>query len=186
MSHGTCTQGNRINSQLLVVGSQTANLTTDLSFGHNLCFKHPNGWCEPILDVYVPKKFWWYKEHLKPLRFDPWNRPLKIRESTGTPTPKVEPLGGVRVHSLTPFHTLRNMLCDSQLPFWLATLRTYTIINMSYTPTMGSIDCSTPSSNSTCVKYLQMLTHVIVTFVVIWFFASISLHNYLLLEGKLE
>lgn len=44
---------------------------------------------------------------------------------------------------------------------------TYTIIKMSYTPTMGSIDCSTPSSNSTSVKYLQMLTHVIVSCVVI-------------------
>lgn len=44
---------------------------------------------------------------------------------------------------------------------------TYTIIKMFYTPTMGSIDCSTPSSNSTAVKYLQILTHVIISCVVI-------------------
>ncbi len=36
-----------------MVKSQTANLTPNLSFGHNLCFKCPNGSCEPILDIYV-------------------------------------------------------------------------------------------------------------------------------------
>jgi hypothetical protein len=51
MSHATCTQGNQINSWLLVVGSQIINLTPSLSFGHNLCFKCPNGSCEPILDI---------------------------------------------------------------------------------------------------------------------------------------
>jgi hypothetical protein len=44
---------------------------------------------------------------------------------------------------------------------------TYTIIKMSCTPTIGSIDCSTPSSNSTSVKYLQLLTHVIVSCAII-------------------
>jgi len=43
------------------VGSQIANLTFDLSFGHNLCFKCPNGSCEPILDIYVSIAFQWYK-----------------------------------------------------------------------------------------------------------------------------
>jgi hypothetical protein len=51
MWHATCTQGNWGNSQLLVVGSQTANLTPNPSFGHNLCFKCPNGSCEPILNI---------------------------------------------------------------------------------------------------------------------------------------
>jgi hypothetical protein len=27
------------------------------SFGHNLCFKHSNGTCEPILDIYVSRAF---------------------------------------------------------------------------------------------------------------------------------
>jgi hypothetical protein len=37
----------------IMVGSQTANLTPGLSFGHNLCFKCPNESCEPILNIYV-------------------------------------------------------------------------------------------------------------------------------------
>jgi hypothetical protein len=37
--YATCTQGNRGNSRLLVVGSQIGNLTFGLSFGHNLCSK---------------------------------------------------------------------------------------------------------------------------------------------------
>jgi len=78
MLHTTCTQGNRVDSWLLVVGSQTADLIPSLSFGHNLCFRCPNGWCEPILDIYVPRSFQWYKERLKPLKFDLLNRLLKI------------------------------------------------------------------------------------------------------------
>jgi hypothetical protein len=51
MWHTNCTQGNRGNSWLLVVGSQIANSTVGLSFGHNLCFRCPNGSCEPISDI---------------------------------------------------------------------------------------------------------------------------------------
>jgi hypothetical protein len=51
MSHATCTQRNRVDSRLSVVGSQTANLTPGFSFGHNLCCRCPNGSCEPILDI---------------------------------------------------------------------------------------------------------------------------------------
>jgi hypothetical protein len=57
MSHATYTQGSRIDSQLLVVGSQIANLTPSLSFGHNLCFKCPNESYEHILDIYVSINF---------------------------------------------------------------------------------------------------------------------------------
>jgi hypothetical protein len=45
--------------------------------------------CKPILDIYVPKAFQWYKEHLNPLSFDLYDCPLKIWESTKTPSPKV-------------------------------------------------------------------------------------------------
>jgi hypothetical protein len=38
MWHTTYTQGSRVDSQLLVIKSQTDNLTPDLSFGQNLCF----------------------------------------------------------------------------------------------------------------------------------------------------
>jgi hypothetical protein len=89
MSHATYTQGNWVDSWLLVVGSQTANLTLGLSFGHNLCFRCPNGSCKPILDTYVSIAFQWYKELYNPMRFDPYNCSLKIQESIGTPTPQV-------------------------------------------------------------------------------------------------
>ncbi len=89
MWHATCTQGSRVDSRLLVVGSQIANLTPGLSFGHNLYFKCSNESCKPILNIYVLVSFQWYKELFNPLGFHPCNCPLKIQESTGTPTPKV-------------------------------------------------------------------------------------------------
>jgi hypothetical protein len=51
MLHTTYTQVNHSDSWLLVVGSQIGNLTPIPSFGHNLCFKYPNGSCEFILDI---------------------------------------------------------------------------------------------------------------------------------------
>jgi hypothetical protein len=67
MWHDTCKQGNQGNSWLLMVRSQIDNLTLDLSFGHNLCFRYPNGSCEPILYIYVPRSFQGYKEHFNPI-----------------------------------------------------------------------------------------------------------------------
>jgi len=46
MLHVIYTQRNRVDSWLLVVRSQTANLTHGPSFGHNLCFRCPNESCE--------------------------------------------------------------------------------------------------------------------------------------------
>jgi len=87
MWHTTCTQGNQVNSWLLMVGSQIANLILNLFFGHNLCFRCPNGWCETILDIYVSIAFQWYKELLEPLGFDPCNH--SPRKSIGIPTPNM-------------------------------------------------------------------------------------------------
>jgi len=84
-----CTQGNQNDSWLLVVRRQIGNLTPDLSFGHNLCFKYPNVSCKRILNIYVPRYFQWYKEFFNPMGFDPYNCSLKIRESIRTPTLKV-------------------------------------------------------------------------------------------------
>jgi hypothetical protein len=89
MSHATCTQGNWGDSWLLVVESQIANLIPGPSFGHNLCFRCPNGSCKPILDIYVPRSFQWYKEIFNPMGFDSCNCFLKIWKSIGTPIPKV-------------------------------------------------------------------------------------------------
>jgi hypothetical protein len=89
MLQTTCTQGNQGNSQLLVVRSQIANLTPGPSFDHNLCFRCLNGSYEPILDIYIPRNFQWYKGCLNPMSFGPCNRSLKIQESIWIPTPKV-------------------------------------------------------------------------------------------------
>jgi hypothetical protein len=51
VSHSFCTTRGRVDSQLFVVGSQTASLTTGLSFDHNLCCKCLNGPCEAIFDI---------------------------------------------------------------------------------------------------------------------------------------
>jgi hypothetical protein len=112
MCYVTCTQGNQGDSWLLMFGSQIGNLTPDPSFGHNLGFKYSNGSFEPIFRS-ISKSFQWYKEFFNPMNFDPWNCPLKIWESIGTPTPKVELIWECGVHSLTLSCTPRSMKCDS-------------------------------------------------------------------------
>ncbi len=57
MLHVTWMQVNQGDSWLLMVGSQIGNLTLDHSFGHNLCFKYPNGSCELILSIWISKTF---------------------------------------------------------------------------------------------------------------------------------
>jgi hypothetical protein len=102
MLHATCTQGNLVNSRLLVVGSQIANLTFGLSFGHNLCFRCPNGSRKLILDIYVSIVFQWNNFFFNAIGFDPCNRSLKIWKSTRTLNSQSgSSLGSVRVHSFT-------------------------------------------------------------------------------------
>jgi hypothetical protein len=124
MSHVACTKVNPVDSQLLVVGSQTANLTPDFSFGHNLCYKCPNGQCEPILDIYTSIAFQWYKKLFKEMGFDPCNRALKIRESFwDSNSQHKSSLGSVRVHSLTLFALLGTSEVTLGSPSWPATLQ---------------------------------------------------------------
>jgi hypothetical protein len=123
MSHVVCSQVFRVDSRLFLVGSQTGNSTPGPSFGHNLCFICPNEQCEPILDIYVPRSLQWYKECHKPLSFDPLNRSLKFRESTGTPFPQVGVALGVWRLSLTLSYTLGSLWCDSRASPWLAPLQ---------------------------------------------------------------
>ncbi len=42
MSHSQIGHREEVDSRLLVVGSQTGNLTPGISFAHNLCFRCPN------------------------------------------------------------------------------------------------------------------------------------------------
>jgi hypothetical protein len=98
MSHVACTRRNWVDSWLLTVRSQIGNLTPDLSFGHNLCFKCLNERCEPILDIYTSIAFQWYKEKFEVL---------------GIQLPTWSSFGSARVHSLTLFGISGSMWCDS-------------------------------------------------------------------------
>jgi hypothetical protein len=84
MLHSACTHRGRVDSRLLMVGSQTASLTPGLSFDHNLCCKCPNDLCEASLDIYTSGSFQRYKEHLKARCFDPCDRTLSFWESRRT------------------------------------------------------------------------------------------------------
>ncbi len=55
--HSTYAHRDRVDSRLLVVGSQTASLTPGPSFNHNLCYRCPNGSCEAISDIYTSRPF---------------------------------------------------------------------------------------------------------------------------------
>jgi hypothetical protein len=59
-----------------------------------------------FIDIYVPRAFQWYKELPNLMGFDPCNRSLKIRESTGTPIPKMGAHLGVEVFILSHSPTL--------------------------------------------------------------------------------
>jgi hypothetical protein len=129
MSNATYTQGNQGDFWLLMVKSQIANFTLSPSFGHNLCVKCSNGSSEPILDIYVPRAFQWYKEFFNLIGFDPYNRSLKVWESIGTPTPKV----GVHlgVWGFIPSHspTLPGAWdVTFGLPSWPAPLQAFTLV----------------------------------------------------------
>jgi hypothetical protein len=103
MLHAIFTYVNRVDSQLLLVGSQTANLTHGPSFDHNLCFKCPNWQCEPILDIYVSRAFHWYKELLKPLSLAPEIALWRFESPPRLQFPKWNSLG---VWGFVPSHLL--------------------------------------------------------------------------------
>ncbi len=129
ISHATYTQRNQGNSQLLVVGSQINNLTHGVFFAHSLCFKCPNGSCEPILDIYIPWTFQWYKKLLNPMGFDLWNCSMKIQEFIETPTPKVGAHLGV--WRFIPSHSptlLGAWDVTLELPSWPAPLQAFALV----------------------------------------------------------
>jgi hypothetical protein len=132
VSHSRIGHRQEVDSRLFVVGSQTGSSTPGPSFGHNLCFRYLYEKCEPILDTYASRAFQRYKERHNPLSFNPCNRSLKFRESTGTPFPQVGVALGMwgftPSHFLTLSHTPGSMWCDSRAsscldsrasPFWL-------------------------------------------------------------------
>jgi hypothetical protein len=86
--HSWSARREQVDSRLLVVGSQTANLTPGPSFAHNLGFRCPNDQCEAIFDIYVLRPFQWHQERLNARCFGPCCRALNIRESRRTPNPQ--------------------------------------------------------------------------------------------------
>jgi hypothetical protein len=81
-----------------VVGSQIGNLTTDPSFGHNLCFKYLNMSCEPILDIYVPRAFNDIKNFSTQWILTPVIALWKFRSPSGLQLPKWELIGSSFLH----------------------------------------------------------------------------------------
>jgi hypothetical protein len=88
MSHAQIGCRERIDSRLLVVGSQTANLTPGPSFAHNLGCRCPNCQCEGIFDIYVSRPFQRHQEHPNARCFAPCCWALNIQESRRTPNPR--------------------------------------------------------------------------------------------------
>ncbi len=86
MSHSSCRRRIRVDSRLLLVGSQTGSLTPGPSFAHNLRCSCPNDSCEAISDIYTSRPFQLYKEHSNARCFDPWTRALNFQESQRTPS----------------------------------------------------------------------------------------------------
>jgi hypothetical protein len=72
-----------------VVGSQTASLTPDPSFAHNLSCRCPNDQCKAIFDIYASRPFQRHQEHPNTRCFGPCYRTLNIRESRRTPSPQL-------------------------------------------------------------------------------------------------
>jgi hypothetical protein len=129
MWHATYTQVNQSDYWLLMVRSQIGSLIPDLSFGNNLCSKYPNGSCEPILNILVPRSFRWYKKLFNIMSFDPCNRPLKIWESIGIPTPRVRAHLGVWGFIPSHFPTFpRAWNLIPGLYFWLTPLQALALV----------------------------------------------------------
>jgi len=86
VSHSQFWGREEVDSRLLVVGSQIANLTPGPSFAHNLGCRCPNGQCEAIFDIYASIPFQWHQEHPNARCFGLYYRTLNIQESRRTPT----------------------------------------------------------------------------------------------------
>jgi hypothetical protein len=57
VSHSQIGCREEVDSRILVVGSQTGNLTPGPSFAHNLSYRCPNDQCEAIFDICASRPF---------------------------------------------------------------------------------------------------------------------------------
>jgi hypothetical protein len=72
------------------------------------------------------KSFQWCKEFFNPMSFNPYNRPLKIREFNSQ---SGSSLGSMGVHSFTFSYTPRSMKCDSHASFLAHTSTIFCLIH---------------------------------------------------------
>jgi hypothetical protein len=122
MWHATCKQGNCVDSRLLVVRSQTANLipgflltitcVSDVQMGHANPFQ-TSKFQELFNDIKTVSIQW----VLTPVML---SKNLGVHSDSNSQSGNS--LGSVRVHSLTFFCILRAMKCDSQASFLARTL----------------------------------------------------------------
>jgi hypothetical protein len=85
--------------------------------------------CKPILDIYVPRFFQWYKELFDPMGFDPYYCFLKILESIRTPTLKMGAHLGVWGFIPSHFPTLLGAWdVTPGLPSWRAPLQDLALV----------------------------------------------------------
>jgi hypothetical protein len=89
VSHFPSTRRERVDSRLLVVGSQTVSLTPGPSFAHNLGCICPNDQCEAIFDIDASRPFQWHQEHPNARCFGPCYWTLNIQESRRTLSPQL-------------------------------------------------------------------------------------------------
>ncbi len=135
-----------------MIGSKIDILIPDPSFGHNLCFKYPNGLCELILDICVPINFQWYKELFNPMSCDFCNRPLKIWWSIWTLTPKVKVHLGVWRFIPPHSYNLKNMMIP-MLHFWPTPLQALALVT---NPRLGLRQMSKWLIDNACYKKMEI------------------------------
>jgi hypothetical protein len=140
-----------VDSQLLMVGSQTANLTPGPSFAHKVSYRCPNGQYEAIFDIYASRPFQWHQEHLNARCFGPCCRTLNIRESRRTTSPHF-----FQVLGFTP--TLGQCRVATQFPSMIFCLHTFFSMNFfSHTTTSSPHTHSFSSSSQEKKRYPQKL-----------------------------
>jgi hypothetical protein len=144
MSHSWSPRREKVDSRLLVVGSQTTSLTPGPSFAHNLGWRCPNDQCKAIFDIYVSRPFQWHQERLNARCFGPCCRALNIRESRRTPSSQLwecwaspPHLAQSKVATLSP--TRRKGQCPHwHLEFFLLTIAIAFFWILGHLPTFAA------------------------------------------------
>jgi hypothetical protein len=132
--HSPSARWERVDSRLLVVGSQTASLTSGPSFAHNLGCKCPNDQCKAILDIYTLRPFQWPQEHPNARCFAFCCRTLNIREPRRTPNPQ---LWECEFHP----HTWPKWGCDNILVHYVSIMHCFIVFQEIKTSTLYNIAC---------------------------------------------